>query len=211
MTYTTFSVDIDADGIALLTIDLPDASMNVWNGALIEEFGKWVDDFTTNEAIKGAVITSGKKSGFLAGADLTMLGGAKASSTKEAFDQAFALNALLRKMESGGHSAKDLSSGKASAKPVACALNGLALGGGLELALACHYRVVADNPKIQLGMPEVMVGLLPGGGGTPLAAGLQIGRSLAEAELVGEAQAVIDIMKARGAQVPLPVDRFKEL
>jgi enoyl-CoA hydratase/carnithine racemase len=98
MTYTTFSVDIDADGIALLTIDLPDASMNVWNGALIEEFGKWVDDFTTNEAVKGAVITSGKKSGFLAGADLTMLGGAKASSTKEAFDQAFALNALLRKM-----------------------------------------------------------------------------------------------------------------
>ena len=55
MTYKTFSVDIDAEGIALLTIDLPDASMNVWNGALIEEFGAWVDDFTTNEAIKGAV------------------------------------------------------------------------------------------------------------------------------------------------------------
>ena len=93
MTYKTFSVDIDADGIALLTIDLPDASMNVWNGGLIEDFAKWVDDFTTNDAIKGAVITSGKKSGFLAGADLTMLGGAKANSTKEAFDQAFALNA----------------------------------------------------------------------------------------------------------------------
>lgn len=176
MTYKTFSVDIDADGIALLTIDLPDASMNVWNGALIEEFAKWVDDFTTNDAVKGAVITSGKKSGFLAGADLTMLGGAKASSTKEAFDQAFALNALLRKMETGGQSAKDLSSGKVSAKPVACALNGLALGGGLELALACHYRVVVDHPKIQLGMPEVMVGLLPGGGGTqrtPRLIGLQ--------------------------------------
>ena len=150
--------------------------MNVWNGALIAEFGKWVDDFTTNDAINGAVITSGKKSGFLAGADLTMLGGAKAASTKEAFEQAFALNALLRKMEAGGQTAKDLSSGKASAKPVACALNGLALGGGLELALACHYRVVADNPKIQLGMPEVMVGLLPGGGGTqrtPRLIGLQ--------------------------------------
>lgn len=176
MTYTTFSVDVDADGIALLTINLPDASMNVWNGALIAEFGQWIDDFTTNEAIKGAVITSGKKSGFLAGADLTMLGGAKADSTKEAFEQAFALNALLRKMEAGGHSANDLSGGKASAKPVACALNGLALGGGLELALACHYRVVADNPKIQLGMPEVMVGLLPGGGGTqrtPRLIGLQ--------------------------------------
>ena len=176
MTYKTFSVDIDADGIALVTIDIPGASMNVWNGDLIAEFGAWVDDFTTNEAIKGAVITSGKPSGFLAGADLTMLGGAKASSTKEAFGQAFALNALLRKMEAGGHTAKALTSGQASAKPVACALNGLALGGGLELALACHYRVVTDNPKIQLGMPEVMVGLLPGGGGTqrtPRLIGLQ--------------------------------------
>jgi 3-hydroxyacyl-CoA dehydrogenase/enoyl-CoA hydratase/3-hydroxybutyryl-CoA epimerase len=176
MTYKTFSVDIDSDGIALVTIDLPGATMNVWNGDLIAEFGAWVDDFTTNEAIKGAVITSGKVTGFLAGADLTMLGGAKASSTKEAFDQAFALNVLLRKMEAGGKTAKALSSGQASAKPVACALNGLALGGGLELALACHYRVVADNPKIQLGMPEVMVGLLPGGGGTqrtPRLIGLQ--------------------------------------
>jgi 3-hydroxyacyl-CoA dehydrogenase / enoyl-CoA hydratase / 3-hydroxybutyryl-CoA epimerase len=176
MTYKAFSVDIDSDGIALVTIDLPGATMNVWNGDLITEFGAWVDDFTTNEAIKGAVITSGKATGFLAGADLTMLGGAKASSTKEAFDQAFALNALLRKMEAGGKTAKALTSGQASAKPVACALNGLALGGGLELALACHYRVVADNPKIQLGMPEVMVGLLPGGGGTqrtPRLIGLQ--------------------------------------
>lgn len=176
MTYKSFSVDIDNDGIALVTIDLPGATMNVWNGDLISEFGAWVDDFTTNDAITGAVITSGKPTGFLAGADLTMLGGAKANSTKEAFDQAFALNALLRKMESGGKTAKALASGQASAKPVACALNGLALGGGLELALACHYRVVADNPKIQLGMPEVLVGLLPGGGGTqrtPRLIGLQ--------------------------------------
>ncbi len=78
-------------------------------------------------------------------------------------------------METGGHSAKDLLKGKAHAKPVACALEGLALGGGLELALACHYRVCADNPKIQLGLPEVQVGLLPGGGTQrlPRLAGLQ--------------------------------------
>ncbi|MGB5078173.1 MAG: 3-hydroxyacyl-CoA dehydrogenase NAD-binding domain-containing protein [Sphingorhabdus sp.] len=176
MTYKTFSVDIDTDGIALVTIDLPGASMNVWNSDLITEFGSWVDDFTTNDAIKGAVITSGKSSGFLAGADLTMLGGAKANSTKEAFEQAFALNALLRKLETGGQAAKALAAGQVSAKPVACAINGLALGGGLELALACHFRVVSDNSKIQLGMPEVMVGLLPGGGGTqrtPRLIGLQ--------------------------------------
>ncbi|MDZ7588718.1 MAG: 3-hydroxyacyl-CoA dehydrogenase NAD-binding domain-containing protein [Parasphingorhabdus sp.] len=176
MTYKTLTVDIDADGIALVTIDLPDASMNVWNADLIGDFGKFVDQLVSDDAIKGAVITSGKASGFLAGADLNMLGSSKAGSMKEAFENAFALNATLRRMETGGHSAKDLLKGSVSAKPVACALNGLALGGGLELALACHYRVCADNPKIQLGLPEVQVGLLPGGGGTqrlPRLAGLQ--------------------------------------
>ncbi|MEO1014830.1 MAG: 3-hydroxyacyl-CoA dehydrogenase NAD-binding domain-containing protein [Pseudomonadota bacterium] len=178
MTYETFSVDVDVDvdGVALVTIDLPGQSMNVWNEALMREFNAFVDDFIGNDAIKGAVITSGKKSGFLAGADLRMLGGQTASTMKEAFENAFGLNAALRKLETGGHPAKKLQKGEAAAKPVACALNGLALGGGLELALACHYRVCADNPKIQLGLPEVQVGLLPGGGGTqrlPRLAGLQ--------------------------------------
>ncbi|MEW4468604.1 3-hydroxyacyl-CoA dehydrogenase NAD-binding domain-containing protein [Parasphingorhabdus sp. JC815] len=176
MTYKTLTVDIDNDGIALVTIDLPGQSMNVWNADLMADFPKFVDELISNDAIKGAVITSGKKSGFLAGADLNMLGSSTAETTKDAFDQAWALNGLLRKMETGGHSAKDLLKGSAHAKPVACALNGLALGGGLELALACHYRVCADNPKLQLGLPEVHVGLLPGGGGTqrlPRLAGLQ--------------------------------------
>lgn len=83
MTYKTFSVDIDSDGIALVTIDIPGATMNVWNGDLIAEFGAWVEDFTTNEAVKGAVITSGKATGFLAGADLTMLGGAARTARKK--------------------------------------------------------------------------------------------------------------------------------
>ncbi len=176
MTYETFSVDIDGDGIALVTIDLPGQSMNVWNEALMREFNAFVEDFLSNDGMKGAVITSGKKSGFLAGADLRMLGGQTASTMKEAYENAFGLNATLRKLETGGHPAKKLQKGEAAAKPVACALNGLALGGGLELALACHYRVCADNPKIQLGLPEVQVGLLPGGGGTqrlPRLAGLQ--------------------------------------
>ncbi len=176
MTYTTLKLDIDADGIALVTIDLPGQSMNVWNEALMADFAKFVDDFVGNDAIKGAVITSGKASGFLAGADLRMLGGQKAGSMKEAFENAFKLNAVLRRLETGGHPQKKLLKGEASAKPVAAAINGLALGGGLELALACHYRVVADDPKIQLGVPEVQVGLLPGAGGTqrlPRLAGLQ--------------------------------------
>ena len=176
MTYESLSLDIDDDGIALVTIDLPGQSMNVWNGALMEEFPKAVEEILGNDAIKGAVITSGKESGFLAGADLNMLGASEASSMKEAFEQAWELNGVLRRMETGGHSAKELVKGSAHAKPVACALNGLALGGGLELALACHYRVCSDDPKVKLGLPEVQVGLLPGGGGTqrlPRLAGLQ--------------------------------------
>lgn len=176
MSYETLTVDIDGDGIALVTIDLPGQSMNVWNEALMKDFGAFVDDFVENDAMKGAVITSGKKSGFLAGADLRMLGGSKASTPKEAFENAFKLNAGLRKLETSGQPAKKLQKGEAFAKPVAAAVNGLALGGGLELVLACHHRVVADNPKIQLGVPEVQVGLLPGAGGTqrlPRLAGLQ--------------------------------------
>ncbi len=178
MTYETLTVDIDSDGIALVTIDVPGKPMNVWDDALMAEFPKFVDELNSNDDIKGAVIASGKKSGFLAGADLNMLGSSEAQTMKEAFDMAWGLNATLRRMETGGHSAKDLIKGKAHAKPVACALEGLALGGGLELALACHYRVCADSPKIQLGCPEVQVGLLPGGGGTqriPRLTGLQAG------------------------------------
>jgi len=185
MTFKTLTVDIDEDGIALVTIDLPGQSMNVWNEDLLDDFSQFVDQFCSDDAIKGAVITSGKQSGFLAGADLRMLNESspdKDMGMTEFFDKLFNLNKMLRKMETGGHTAKDLVKGNASAKPVAAAVNGLALGGGLELVLACHYRVVADMPKLQLGVPEVMVGLLPGGGGTqrlPRLAGLQNAATMA--------------------------------
>ncbi len=185
-TYTTLKVEIDADGIALVTIDLPGQSMNVWNLDLMKDFSAFVDDLCTNEKIKGAVITSGKASGFLAGADLRMLGGgalaSQGASRKEQLEGISALSRMFRKLETSGHSAKALQNGEAYAKPVAAAVNGLALGGGLEVALACHYRVVADDPKIQLGVPEVQVGLLPGAGGTqrlPRLAGLQNAAMLA--------------------------------
>ncbi|MGE0410181.1 MAG: 3-hydroxyacyl-CoA dehydrogenase NAD-binding domain-containing protein [Amphiplicatus sp.] len=177
MTYETLKIDIDSDGIALVAIDLPGQSMNVWNEALMKDFAAFVDDFCKNAAIKGAVIASGKASGFLAGADLRMLGGGMSrADPDEQFKAVFELNRLFRQLETGGHQAKALANGEAAAKPVAAAVAGLALGGGLELALACHYRVVADDPRIQLGLPEVQVGLLPGGGGTqrlPRLAGLQ--------------------------------------
>ncbi|MFC2953399.1 3-hydroxyacyl-CoA dehydrogenase NAD-binding domain-containing protein [Marinicaulis aureus] len=181
MTYKTLKVDVDSDGIALVTIDVPGKSMNVWDADLMQDFSNWVDAFLADENVKGAVITSGKPSGFLAGADLNMLGGGgvgggASASKKEQFESAFHLNSVFRKLETGGKPVKALQKGEAFAKPVAAAVNGLALGGGLEIVLACHHRVVADNPKIQLGVPEVQVGLLPGAGGTqrlPRLAGLQ--------------------------------------
>lgn len=177
MSYTTFSVETDGDGIATLTIDLPGQSMNVLNQDLINEFETFVNSFVSDDTMKGLVIASGKKSGFMAGADLRMLGSTDASGNPDdAFAELFRLNTMLRKLETGGHPAKALMKGEAHAKPVAAVVDGLALGGGLELVLACHYKVASDNPKVQFGVPEVQVGLLPGGGGTqriPRLAGLQ--------------------------------------
>lgn len=171
----TIRYEVDADGVALLTIDLPNTGMNVFNAQLIEDLNTCVDKVLADDNVKGAVITSGK-SAFLAGADLNMLGGqAGAEQTpQQAFESAFGLNRLLRKMETGDKDRKALA--KEGTKPFAAAVNGLALGGGFELVLACHYRVLADVPGMQLGFPEVQVGLLPGAGGTqrlPRLVGLQ--------------------------------------
>jgi len=149
--------ELDQDGIAILTIDLPGKSMNIISAQLLDELNSLVTKVAEDDTVKGAVITSGKMGSFVAGADLDMLLGWTAniaqSTPEDIFNTAFRMNALLRSMETCG-------------KPFAAAINGLALGGGLEICLACHYRVVADNPKISLGFPEVMVGLLPGAGGT---------------------------------------------
>ncbi|WP_374765144.1 3-hydroxyacyl-CoA dehydrogenase NAD-binding domain-containing protein [Yunchengibacter salinarum] len=161
----TIKFETDDTGIATLTIDLPGQSMNVINDQFMKDLESCVDKVLEDDAIKGAVITSGKD-GFMAGADLNMLGSgdmAKAGP-EEQFQAAFNLNRLLRKIETGGKDIKTLQ--KEGTKPFAAAINGLALGGGLELTLACHYRVVANHPKLQLGLPESQVGLLPGGGGT---------------------------------------------
>ncbi|MBI1261934.1 MAG: 3-hydroxyacyl-CoA dehydrogenase [Rhizobiales bacterium] len=159
-TYENYTVDIDADGIALITWDMPGRSMNVLSQSSMGELEAIIERIKTEDAIKGAVITSGKASGFCAGADLSMMagnsggGGAGAGDkVKALYENNLHLNMMFRELETCG-------------KPVAAAINGVAMGGGLEVTLACHYRVVADNPKIQLALPESKVGLLPGGGGT---------------------------------------------
>ncbi len=158
-----FSFDVDSDGIALITWDMPDRTMNVLSASSMAEIREWIGTVIGDEKIKGAVLTSGKAA-FCAGADLGEMegnaseagGGGEESAedkTRRAFDNAYAFNKLLRELETCG-------------KPIVAAINGLAMGGGLEVTLACHYRVVADNDRIQLGLPEAKVGLLPGGGGT---------------------------------------------
>ena len=161
MSYTNFKIDTDDDGIAVVTWDMPDKSMNVIDLTVMDEWEKIVDTMAADENVKGVVIASGKKT-FGAGADLSMLqdmlGQFREEEAKDAnaaaqllFDNAYRLNLLLRKQETSG-------------KPFVAAINGQALGGCLEICLACHARVIAEDAKVSL--PEVKVGLFPGGGGT---------------------------------------------
>jgi len=159
-----FKLDVDADGIALITWDMADRSMNVITMDVITELGTVVEKVASDAAIKGAVITSGK-SAFCGGADLTMLdrlaevfatvtktqGEVAAAGTL--YEESRKLSLLYRRIETCG-------------KPWVCALNGTAMGGGFELALACHYRIASDDPRTRLGLPEVKIGLFPGAGGT---------------------------------------------
>ncbi len=159
-----FTLDVDADGIALITWDTPGRSMNVISMDVIGELASIVEKVATDTAIKGAVITSGKDA-FCGGADLTMLermGAMYANLMKNegaeaaagfVFDESRKLSLLYRRIETSG-------------KPWVCALNGTAMGGGFELALACHQRIASENPKTRLGLPEIKIGLFPGAGGT---------------------------------------------
>jgi 3-hydroxyacyl-CoA dehydrogenase / enoyl-CoA hydratase / 3-hydroxybutyryl-CoA epimerase len=161
---TNFTFDVDGDGIALITWNAPERSMNVIDLNVIDELGAIVDKVAGDGAIKGAVITSGKET-FCAGADLTLLEtlsrtftelarsqGEEAAAAK-LFEESRKLSLLYRRLETSG-------------KPWVAAINGTALGGGFELCLACHHRVAADNEKTRLGLPEIKVGLFPGAGGT---------------------------------------------
>ncbi len=164
MTTSNFKLDIDGDGIALISWDVPDRSMNVITREGIEELAALVEQLTSDAAVKGVVITSAKDA-FCAGADLSLLEslsrtfGTFASehgeekAAERLFEESRKLSLLYRRIETCG-------------KPWVAAINGTAVGGGFELCLACHYRVAAQNPKTRLGLPEIKVGLFPGAGGT---------------------------------------------
>jgi 3-hydroxyacyl-CoA dehydrogenase / enoyl-CoA hydratase / 3-hydroxybutyryl-CoA epimerase len=155
-----FRAERSENNVLHLVFDMPGRPMNVFSNAAIAElavFSQWLRE----SDVKGVVIRSGKPSAFCAGADLAELGlaydmiMAAPAETRDrlAFDHFFRLSQALRGIETAG-------------KPVAAAIAGLALGGGGELALATHHRVMVDDPKVAFGLPESLVGLLPGGGGT---------------------------------------------
>jgi 3-hydroxyacyl-CoA dehydrogenase/enoyl-CoA hydratase/3-hydroxybutyryl-CoA epimerase len=146
---------VDSDGICLLTMDEAGKTMNTAGERLTTALMQCVERAMADTNVKGVILTSGKAS-FLAGADLKEMNRGfdfEGCTKGEISDRLQSLSKFLRKLETCG-------------KPFVCAINGTALGAGLEMALACHYRVAADDPKMLLGLPESNVGLLPGAGGT---------------------------------------------
>jgi 3-hydroxyacyl-CoA dehydrogenase/enoyl-CoA hydratase/3-hydroxybutyryl-CoA epimerase len=143
---------VDSDGIATLTWDMPNRTMNVLNEASLAAYAGALETAIKDDKVKGIIVTSGKAD-FIAGADLEMLLATDTSDAAKLMDQFSQLQKLFRQQETAG-------------KPIVAAINGTALGGGFEICLACHYRIAAANPKARVGQPEVKIGLLPGGGGT---------------------------------------------
>lgn len=158
---TDFIYAIDNDGVATITWDVVGRSMNVLSQAGIDALGTLVDRALGDDRVRGVIITSAKKD-FAGGMDLQVIAQMQSGGAVAIFAGVMQLHGLLRKIERGGMDPKTLT----GAKPVVAALPGTGLGIGYELPLACHRIFVADNPKAKIGLPEILVGLFPGAGGT---------------------------------------------
>ncbi|MBH1974212.1 MAG: enoyl-CoA hydratase/isomerase family protein [Rhodobacteraceae bacterium] len=158
---TDFTYAVDADGVATITWDVAGKSMNVMSTAGFAELSGLVDDALADAGVKGVIITSGKKD-FAGGMDLNVIATMRAGGAGAIFDGVMMMHSVLRKIERAGMDPKTLKGGK----PIVAALPGTALGIGLELPLSCHRIIAADNPKAKIGLPEIMVGIFPGAGGT---------------------------------------------
>ena len=152
--------EVDSDGVAVVTWDLENRSMNVLNFQSLGEYRQIIEKLIGDDAVKGIVLRSAKDA-FIAGADLTSsevfgfdsVQEDKVKAAEKIYNGNMEMQLLFRSMETCG-------------KPFVAAINGHALGGGFEICLSCHYRVAIDNDKIQIGQPEAKVGLIPGAGGT---------------------------------------------
>jgi len=149
------TLEVGADGVALITLDDPSRPANVTSPELTAELLAAIDRVAGDDAIRGAVIASGKPGRFVAGGDIKDFVGAweRRMSEAEAFEISHRWNRELRRIERSG-------------KPFAAAINGAALGGGFELALMCQHRVLVDEPQAVVGLVEASLGLLPAGGGS---------------------------------------------
>ncbi|MCH8492285.1 MAG: fatty acid oxidation complex subunit alpha FadJ [Idiomarina sp.] len=148
---SAFSLAVRENGIGVITIDVPGESMNTLKATFADEVAALMEKIESNRDLRGLVFISGKPSSFVAGADIRMINECETAADAESLARQG--QALFDRIEG-------------LSIPVIAAINGPALGGGLELALACHARVVSDSPKTVLGVPEVQLGLLPGSGGT---------------------------------------------
>lgn len=187
-----FTLTKDADGIATITWDVPGKTMNVMSFEGLELLNDMIDDVLADDAVKGVVITSGKDS-FAGGMDLNLLAKMKEEAgdnpAKGLFEGTMKMHGLLRKIERANMDPKTNKGGK----PIAAALPGTAAGIGLELPLATHRIFIADNPKAKVGLPEILVGIFPGAGGTTRLArklgAMEASPFLLEGKMVSPAQA----------------------
>ncbi len=157
------SYEVDGDGIGLITINMEEHPTNLFSPDFMETYFDVAKKAIADEGVKGVVVTSSRRM-FMAGADLKMLEKPIADA-RQFFENALLMHRNMRDIETGG-------------TPFVAAINGHALGGGLELCLACHYRIAINDPKIKIGFPEIKVGLFPGAGGTikaPYLMGIQAG------------------------------------
>ena len=162
---TDFAYAVDADGVATITWNVADKSMNVMSQQGFMDLESLVDKALADDDVKGVIITSGKDT-FAAGMDLNIIARMKETGgdnpAAPLFDMIMTIHRILRKIERAGMDPKSLKGGK----PIAAALPGTALGIGFEIPLACHRIFCADDPKAKIGLPEIMVGIFPGAGGT---------------------------------------------
>ncbi|UWQ73187.1 3-hydroxyacyl-CoA dehydrogenase NAD-binding domain-containing protein [Leisingera sp. M658] len=192
-----FKYNVDADGVAIITWDATGKSMNVLTREAFGLVEEYVDRALEDEGVKGIVITSGKKD-FAGGMDLNVLATIREESGENPaqglFDFTMGGHRILRKLELAGMDPKT----KKGGKPVACAINGTCAGIGTEIALACHHRVMTSNPKAKIGLPEIMIGIFPGGGGTTRYSRMVGAMAAAPVLLEGK---MLDPKKAKGAQL----------
>ncbi len=162
---TDFTMEKGADGVAVITWDTAGKSMNVMSEQGFLDLEALIDDALADDDVKGVVITSGKEDTFAGGMDLNVIARMRDDAGDEParglFEGVMGMHAILRKIERAGMDDKNK-----GGKPIAAALPGTALGIGLEIPLACHRIFAADNPKAKIGLPEIMVGIFPGAGGT---------------------------------------------